>query len=204
MKSDEMENPIFTIKYKKSIICCFIVILLSVYWLFIFGTLIPLLTTWDLNQIWPANKGNVGEKIIILFMSVIFLPFSHSFVLAFFGIYDIFIYKNHIEKKSFLPFINKVKIDLYSMYAIKDKNGRLHISNKKITAWWEVKWWILYPPFNLWKEYNSTVITIPSDNAIIRMLLKNPSNLTNARKFIQEHAQILPRHRPQSSQPYNG
>jgi len=170
------EKPLIVLKFKPwiSYFCMIAVLMCSV--LFSFGTIVPYMATFDFNQIWPANSGGVGKKIILFILSWIFWLYSPTLISVFIG-GNVYIYEKFIELRPFLPFIKK-RIVYFDELRIRIRKGRgMLLTNLVIPIWWK-------SPYLYWKIVSLYGFGIPFSTAG----LKNPESLSLAIELVKARA----------------
>jgi hypothetical protein len=173
---ESIESPLVILRFKPWIICYCMIAVLMCSWLFSFGTIVPYLTTGDFNQIWPANIGNTGEKIV---MFAIAWPFWLYFptLIPVFATGNVYFFEKHIELRPYLPFIRK-RIVYYDGLHIRIREGRgILLTNAIIPKWWK-------SPYTYWKIVSLNGFRIPFSS----IGLKNPEVLPQAISIVREKA----------------
>jgi hypothetical protein len=169
------EQPLVELRWKTWLYFYALIMIIWSTWFSIFGAIIPYLTTGDFNEIWPAHKYHVSQKIPLFFFSWVWLILSPFLAFAF-RVGVISFYETHVEKRPYLWFMKKTTIPYDAMH-VKDNGRQMTLTNCSIPPWRENQ-------YQHWKmQYWESI-----GFAMNSMVLSNPEALPQAIKLVRERA----------------
>jgi hypothetical protein len=169
------EEPLVELRWKKWAFYYGIMSIILVTWFAIFGAIIPYLTTGDFNEIWPAHKYRISEKVVLFVMSWICLP-CLPFLACGFRIGVVSSYETYVEQRPYLPFFKTHTIPYDAMH-LKERSNGMAFTKGSISPW-QVN------QFKYWKKRYWECIGFSKNS----MLYSNPESMSQAIKLARERA----------------
>ncbi|WP_224981245.1 hypothetical protein [Geomonas agri] len=140
------EELLVELRWKKWVYFFTILVIILISLFYVFGVIIPYLTTGDFNEIWPAHKYKASAKVKFLLFSPVWLLLLPVFAGAF-RIGVISFYETYVEQRPYLPFFKKVTIP-YKALHIKEGSNGLRLTNGGVPPWfgnqfkyWKISYW---------------------------------------------------------------